>query len=85
MGARNRVGIGLSYRPTRLHKLSELALILGLNKSLKIRVVQKKALKNEGRKCKKLCYFLGICIAPKWTYMNLYVNIFLVFCGTCTS
>jgi hypothetical protein len=25
MGARNRVGIGLSYRPARLHRLSELA------------------------------------------------------------
>jgi hypothetical protein len=24
MGARNRVGIGLSYRPTRLHRLAEL-------------------------------------------------------------
>jgi hypothetical protein len=24
MGARNRVGIGLSYRPARLHRLAEL-------------------------------------------------------------
>ncbi len=34
MGARNRVGIGLSYRPARLHKLVES--IPGLHKSLKI-------------------------------------------------
>ncbi len=40
MGARNRVGIGLSYRPARLHSLAELVpwnLYLGLLKSLKIR------------------------------------------------
>jgi hypothetical protein len=35
MGARNRVGIGLSYWPARLHRLAEL--IPGLLKSLKIR------------------------------------------------
>ncbi len=37
MGARNRVGIGLSYRPARLHSLDELESTLGLLKSLKIR------------------------------------------------
>jgi hypothetical protein len=37
MGARNRVGIGLSYRPARLHRLSES--IPGLLKSLKIRAL----------------------------------------------
>jgi hypothetical protein len=40
MGARNRVGIGLSYWPARLHSLVELVSlesILGLLKSLKIR------------------------------------------------
>jgi hypothetical protein len=40
MGARNRVGIRLSYRPARLHSLAELVSlesILGLLKSLKIR------------------------------------------------
>jgi hypothetical protein len=36
MGARNRVGIGLSYRPTRLYSLAELVLGIGLLKSLKI-------------------------------------------------
>ncbi len=39
MGARNRVGIGLSYRPARLHRLAEsisLESIPGLLKSLKI-------------------------------------------------
>jgi len=39
MGARNRVGIGLSYRPARLHSLAELVpwnRIHGLHKSLKI-------------------------------------------------
>jgi hypothetical protein len=35
MGARNRVGIGLSYRPARLHRLAEL--FPGLLKSFKIR------------------------------------------------
>jgi hypothetical protein len=35
-GARNRVGIGLSNRPARLHRLAES--ILGLLKSLKIAV-----------------------------------------------
>ena len=34
-GARNRVGIGLSYRPARLHSWS----IPGLNKRLKIRAL----------------------------------------------
>jgi hypothetical protein len=34
MGARNRVGIGLSYWPARLHRLAES--IPGLLKSLKI-------------------------------------------------
>ncbi len=34
MGARNRVGIGLSYRPARLHRLAES--IPGFLKSLKI-------------------------------------------------
>ncbi len=34
IGARNRVGIGLLYRPTRLHRLAES--ILGFLKSLKI-------------------------------------------------
>jgi hypothetical protein len=33
MGARNRVGTGLSYRPARLHRLAES--IPGLRKSLK--------------------------------------------------
>jgi hypothetical protein len=39
MGARNRVEIGLSYRPARLHRLAELTLesIPGLLKRLKIR------------------------------------------------
>jgi hypothetical protein len=40
MGARNRVGTGLSYRPARLHRLAES--ILGLLKSLKIRAQEKK-------------------------------------------
>jgi hypothetical protein len=35
MGARNRIGIGLSYRTARLHRLAES--ILGLLKCLKIR------------------------------------------------
>jgi hypothetical protein len=41
MGARNRVGIGLSYRSARLHRLAELTMksILGLLKSLKIRAL----------------------------------------------
>ncbi len=42
MGARNRVGIGLSYRPARLHRLAEiysLESILGLLKSKKIRAL----------------------------------------------
>jgi hypothetical protein len=34
MGTRNRVGIGLSHRPARLHKLAES--IRGLHKSFKI-------------------------------------------------
>jgi hypothetical protein len=33
MGARNRVGIGLSYRPARLHRLAE----FNLHKRFKIR------------------------------------------------
>jgi hypothetical protein len=37
MGAWNRVGIGISYRPARLHRLAEL--IPGLHKSLKIRFI----------------------------------------------
>ncbi len=39
MGARNRVGIGLSYRPARLHKLAEHSLesIPELHKRSKIR------------------------------------------------
>jgi hypothetical protein len=40
MGTRNRVGIGLSYRPDRLHRLVELVSwnqFPGLHKSLKIR------------------------------------------------
>ncbi len=44
MGARNRVGMGLSYRPARLHSREELVpleSILGLLKSLKIRVPDK--------------------------------------------
>jgi hypothetical protein len=36
MGARNRVGIGLSYRPARLHRLTEL---VPWNRLLKIRVL----------------------------------------------
>jgi hypothetical protein len=42
MGVRNRVGIGLSYRPARLHRLAESTpweLIPGLLKSLKIRAL----------------------------------------------
>jgi hypothetical protein len=45
MGARNREGIGLSYRPARQHSLAELVpstsleSILGLLKSLKIRAL----------------------------------------------
>ncbi len=37
MGARNRVDIGLSYRPARLHRLAESISIPGLLKSLNIR------------------------------------------------
>jgi hypothetical protein len=37
MGARNLVGIGLSFRPARIHRLAEL--IPGLLKSLKIRAM----------------------------------------------
>jgi hypothetical protein len=36
MGARNRVGIGLSYRPARIHRLAGLGIVSGLLKSLKI-------------------------------------------------
>jgi hypothetical protein len=36
MGARNRVGIGLSYRPARLHRLAALESIPGILKNLKI-------------------------------------------------
>jgi hypothetical protein len=42
MGTRNRVGIGLSYRPARLHspgRIGSLESILGLLKSLKIRAL----------------------------------------------
>jgi hypothetical protein len=41
MGARNRVGIGLSYRPARLHRrgIDSLESIPGLLKSLKIRAL----------------------------------------------
>jgi hypothetical protein len=39
MGARNRVGIGFSYRPTRPAELIPLDQILGLLKSLKIRAL----------------------------------------------
>ncbi len=41
MGARNHVGIGMSYRPTRLHRLAELCHGIGpgLLKSLKIRAL----------------------------------------------
>jgi hypothetical protein len=39
VGARNQVGIGLSYRPARLHSLADLFLVIdsGLLKRLKIR------------------------------------------------
>jgi hypothetical protein len=37
MGARNRVGIWLSYRPARLHRLAES--ILGLLENIKIRAL----------------------------------------------
>jgi hypothetical protein len=40
MGARNRLGMGLSYRPSRLHRLSEFIpfeSIPGLHERLKIR------------------------------------------------
>jgi hypothetical protein len=49
MGARKRVGIGLSYRPARLHRLAELIpceSILGLLKSLKIRALNISFAKN---------------------------------------
>jgi hypothetical protein len=36
MGARNRVGIGLSYRPARLHVLAELVLWNRFLGSLKV-------------------------------------------------
>jgi hypothetical protein len=42
MGARNRIGIGLSYRPARLHRLAELIpwnRFLGSLKVKKIRAV----------------------------------------------
>jgi hypothetical protein len=42
MGARNRVGIGLSYRPARLHRadgINPLESIPGLHKRLKIRAL----------------------------------------------
>jgi hypothetical protein len=42
MGARNKVGLWLSYRPARLHNLAEIGFlesILGHRKSLKIRVL----------------------------------------------
>jgi hypothetical protein len=42
MGARNRGGIGLSYRPARLHRLAEfnsLESVPGLHKLLKIRAL----------------------------------------------
>jgi hypothetical protein len=39
MGARNRVGIGLSYRPARLHTYRLAKLIPGLPKSLEIRTL----------------------------------------------
>ncbi len=51
MGARNRVGTGLSYRPARLHSLAEfgsLKSILGLPKSLKLRPLCLYPLKEAG-------------------------------------
>jgi hypothetical protein len=41
MGARNWVGIGLLYRPARIHRLDSLESIPGLRKSLKIRALVK--------------------------------------------
>jgi hypothetical protein len=45
MGARNRVGIGLSYQPTMLHRLAEL--IPGLLKSLQIRALVEESCDDE--------------------------------------
>jgi hypothetical protein len=46
MGARNRVGIGLSYRSARLHKLAEL---IPLNRFLGSLQVKKYRLTTESR------------------------------------
>jgi hypothetical protein len=47
VGTRNRVGIGLSYRPARLHRFAELIpwhRLLGSFKSLKIRLCKRESL-----------------------------------------
>ncbi len=64
MGARNRVGIGLSYRPARLHNLAELVpwkkSILGLLKSFKQQVLN--------------CQYMALCMgAGDWWECNCVV------------
>ncbi len=59
MGARNRVGIGLSYRPARLHRLAES--IHGLIKRLQIRALVVSERHTKHWKCVS-CQF---CLATK--------------------
>jgi len=78
MGARNRVGIGLSCRPTRLHMLTELIpwnRCLGSIKSLKIRAL-KELLSGKGEQkelYRWMCSFAGFhriqskMLLCKWT------------------
>jgi hypothetical protein len=70
MGARNRVGIGLLYRPARLHRLAELIPgNPGLLKSLKIRALECLLC----RICKN-CYGTGCpeahCFSPEFNRLG---------------
>jgi hypothetical protein len=85
MGASNRVGIGLSYRPARLNRPVELTLksILGLLRSLKIRAQdspsqQSQKIENEWRTSR-------LCVLPNEGMACFHVDSLVVFTAETSS
>ncbi len=72
MGARNRVGLGLSNRPARLHiqpgGIGSLESILRLIKSLKIGALRTTTGRRKGKERQKIC----------WAFHNVFNMIYII-------